>query len=266
MVSFCQIPEVGQPRTAVQPLHELARQCQGWETAVAGGFCCGGRAYETPRFRFVGPSAGSEPVRLGFFAGVHGDEPAGCAALAQFAAALVADPARAAGYEFWLDPVVNPTGYEYGARCNRSGKDLNREFWIGSAEPEVCIFERELRTRRFHGVLTLHADDTCEGLYGYSHGRTLDQALLQPALRAAERLLPLDSRAVIDGFVARDGTISDCFRGVLSAPADQNPRPFDVILETPAHAPFALQVAAAVAALDTIIAGYRGFIAYAQDL
>ena len=79
-------------------------------------------------------------------------------------------------------------------------------------------------------------------------------------------MLPRDSRAVIDGFAARNGVISDCFQGVLSAPADQEPRPFDVIFETPAHAPFALQVAAAVAALDTIIAEYRGFIAYAQDL
>lgn len=128
------------------------------------------------------------------------------------------------------------------------------------------LFEQELRARRFHGLMTLHADDTCEGLYGYSHGRTLDETLLHHALRAAERVLPRDRRAVIDGFTAREGVICDCFHGILSAPADQEPRPFDVIFETPAHAPFALQVTAAVAALDTIVAEYRGFIAYAQDL
>lgn len=250
----------------LRPLHALAQQGQGWESAILGTFRCAGRVYELPRFRFVGPSTGLERVRLGLFAGVHGDEPAGCAALVQFATALAAEPQRAAGYDFWIYPVVNPTGYEDGTRFNRAGKDLNREFWRASGEPEVRILEQELRTRRFHGLMTLHADDTCEGLYGYSHGRTLDETLLHHALRAAERVLPRDRRAIIDGFAAREGVICDCFHGILSAPGDQEPRPFDVIFETPAHASFALQVTAAVAALDTIVAEYRGFIAYAQDL
>ncbi len=250
----------------VGPLVELAGQGSGWTHGSVGEFTHAGRTHRIPRFRFAGPTTGSEPVRLGLFAGVHGDEPAGCAALVEFAAAIAADPIRAAGYELWIYPVVNPTGYEAGTRENGHGRDLNREFWRGSALPEVQLLETELRARRFHGLLTLHADDTCEGLYGYSHGRTLDEALLQPALRAGERVIPRDRRPVIDGFAARDGVICECFQGVLSAPAEQQPRPFDVIFETPALAPFALQVAAAVAALDTIVAEYRGFIAYAQDL
>lgn len=248
------------------PLELFAAEASGWGTASLGGFVQGGRDYQIPRFRFAGPSSGSEPVRLAFFAGIHGDEPAGCAALVDFAAAIAAEPERARGYEFWLYPVVNPTGYEDGTRHNRSGLDLNREFWRGSVEPEVQLFERELRERRFHGLIALHADDTCEGVYGYSHGRTLDETLLQHALRAAEQVLPRDGRTVIDGFPAREGVICDCFQGILSAPAGQDPRPFDVIFETPAHAPFALQVAASVAAIETIVAEYRGYIAYAQDL
>lgn len=217
-------------------------------------------------FRFAGPDVGHEPIRLGFFAGVHGDEPAGCEALVRFVSALAADPDRAAGYELWIYPVVNPTGYTDGTRENRAGKDLNREFWRGSAEPEVRIVEDELRTRRFHGLVTLHTDDTCEGHYGYSHGRTMEEALLQPALSAADRVFPRDRRAVIDGFAARDGVICDCFRGVLAPPPGQQPRPFNLIFETPEHAPFALQVTAAVAALDAIVAEYRGFISYSQNL
>lgn len=225
-----------------------------------------GRRWSIPRFRFAGPGSGQEPIRLGFFAGIHGDEPAGCAALVQFLMGLVAEPARALGYELFVYPVVNPTGYEDGTRMNRSGKDLNREFWRNSLEPEVRIVEHELRTYAFAGVITLHADDTSEGHYGYSHGRSKEDALLRPALIAAERVLPRDRRAVIDGFAAREGVISDCFHGILSAPPEQDPRPFDLIFETPAHAPFELQVAAHVAALDAIIATYRGMIAYAQGI
>lgn len=248
------------------PLQRAGSRAPEIQAGVAGRFSLAGRRHDIVRFRFVGPEKGPERIRLGLFAGVHGDEPAGCAALVHFLLALAAQPERAAGYELVAYPVVNPTGYEDGTRCNRAGRDLNREFWHGSAEPEVQIIERELRAERFAGVITLHADDTCEGHYGYSHGRALDDALLRPALLAAERVLPRDRRGTIDGFTAREGVITDCFRGILSPPADQEPRPFNVIFETPAHAPLGLQVAANVAALDAIVSAYRGLIAYAQDI
>lgn len=233
---------------------------------MVGGFACGDRWHEIHRLRFRGPEAGHDPIRLGLFAGVHGDEPAGCTALVEFAAALLREPERAAGYDLFLYPVVNPTGYEQGTRENHAGKDLNREFWRDSTEPEVRLLEAELRLQRFAGLVTLHADDTCEGLYGYAHGRSLEEALLGPALCSAERILPRDPRAVIDGFVAKAGLICDCFQGVLAAPPEQKPHPFDLIFETPARAPFASQVSAAVAALDSILAEYRGFIVHAQGI
>ena len=71
---------------------------------------------------------------------------------------------------------------------------------------------------------------------------------------------------MIDGFPASAGLICDCFAGVLSAPPEQRPKPFDLIFETPAHADFDLQVAATAAALEAILATYPGFISYGQDL
>ncbi|HYP16205.1 MAG TPA: succinylglutamate desuccinylase/aspartoacylase family protein [Opitutus sp.] len=226
----------------------------------------GGERHVLPRIRVRGAYAGHDPITLALFAGLHGDEPAGCTALVEFANALAREPSRAAGYEVFVYPLVNPAGYARGTRANHRGKDLNREFWRGSSEVEVPTIERELRSREFAGIITLHADDTCEGVYGYAHGRTLNEALMVPALAAARRFLPIDARAVIDGFPARAGLICDCFAGVLSAPPEQRPKPFDLIFETPAMAPFDLQVSATVAALEAIIATYPGFIAYAQDL
>jgi len=266
MATVFQTPVSCPAHASLGSLSELTGLGRRLEVAVAGKFSAGGRDHEIPRLHFAGDYAGHDPIRLGLFAGVHGDEPAGCAALVKFAAALAAEPERAAGYELFIYPIVNPAGYENGTRENHAGKDLNREFWRDSAEPEVRAIEAELRARRFAGIITLHADDTSEGVYGYAHGRTLNEALLKPALRAASRLLPLDERAVIDGFAAREGLICDCFEGVLAAPPEQQPQPFDLIFETPARAPLDLQVAAMVAALDAIIAVYPGFIAYAQDL
>lgn len=231
-----------------------------------GRFAAGGQACELVRYRLDGPTTGHEPIRLGLFGGVHGDEPAGPLALLQFLERLAADPSKATGYEIFAYPWVNPTGVEAGTRENWAGKDLNREFWRESDQPEVKAIETELRLRRFQGLITLHADDTCEGHYGYAHGQVLDDALLRPALVAAERVFPRDPRSRIDGFTAREGIIHDCFQGVLAGPPEQRPRPFNLIFETPARAPLAEQVAANVAALDAILGSYRGYLAYGQDL
>jgi protein MpaA len=255
-------------RALVEPLREIAASAEAAVCALSaiGRFTSDGREFVIPCVRIAGPDAGHDPIRLGLFAGIHGDEPAGCSALVELATALAGEPARAAGYELFIYPLINPTGYERGTRVNHLGVDLNRAFWRGSSDAEVQAIENELRQHAFHGIITLHADDTCEGVYGYAHGRTLNEAMLGPALAAAKRFLPVDERAVIDGFPARAGLICDCFPGVLSAPPNQHPKPFDIIFETPARAPFDLQVSAMVAALKAILATYPGFISYAQDL
>ncbi len=115
-------------------------------------------------------------------------------------------------------------------------------------------------------MITLHADDTSDGVYGYAHGRVINEALLRPALTAAADILPLNEAAVIDGFEASGGLICRCFEGVLSAPPEQRPQPFDVIFETPALAPLRQQTEASLAALESILSEYRRFLAYGQHL
>lgn len=236
------------------------------QSASAGHFLHDGNRYEIERIRFVGPAASHDPIRIGIFAGIHGDEPAGVTALRSFLGSLVENPLRATGYELFAYPVLNPVGLERQTRGNRSGLDLNREFWRGSREPEIAIIESELRRHRLDGLIALHADDSCEGTYGYSHGNELEDSLLRPALIAAEGVLPRDRRASIDGFHAHEGVICDCFQGILAPPPEQRPRPFNLIFETPAKAPLDLQAAAHVAALDAILATYRGYVSYAKDL
>ena len=62
------------------------------------------------------------------------------------------------------------------------------------------------------------------------------------------------------------GVISDCYEGVLSAPPKIRPRPFELILETPAAPPEYLKQCAFAAALQTILVEYQKFIAYAPNL
>ncbi|HEU5080417.1 MAG TPA: succinylglutamate desuccinylase/aspartoacylase family protein [Opitutaceae bacterium] len=253
-------------RALFGPLFELAEQCPEVIGSMAGTFSYQQNRYGISRFVFVGPETEVRPIRLGLFAGIHGDEPAGCEALVRLLVDLTENPERATGYDLIVYPVCNPTGYEDRTRHNRAGSDLNREFWKSSTHPEVRILENELRTHKFDGLITLHSDDTSEGIYGYAHGRLLNEELLRPALRACEGILPRDPRANIDGFVATESMLCDCFPGVLSAPPEQEPKPFDLIFETPALAPYDHQVDATVVALKSVLSEYRRFIAFGQNL
>jgi hypothetical protein len=247
------------------PLDKIAMTSPNLVANYEAQFEINGDRYELPRYLFVGPNGGDTPIRVGIFAGIHGDEPEGVHAIVQFIKLLEAKPDLAAGYYLSLYPVCNPTGFEDATRFSRAGKDLNREFWKNSAEPEVRLLQAELISRSFQGIISLHTDDTSDGFYGIVRGATLTKHLIEPALRSAEKLLPRDIRSVIDGFAARNGIIRDTFDGILSAPPKERPRPFEIILETPASPPEYLKAAAFVAALQTILDEYRKFIAYALN-
>jgi protein MpaA len=248
------------------PLAEIARRSSSLVACEPGRFAWAGQNHELPRYMFLGPKGGDEPLRIGLFAGLHGDEPAAAFALLRFVRLLEEDPEIARGYCLFLYPVTNPTGFVDNTRHNRNGKDLNREFWRHSTEPEVQWLESELQAHTFHGLISLHTDDSSDGIYGYAHGALLTQHLLRPALAAAARLLPRNQDDLIDGFPARDSIIRDSYEGVLRAPPGLKPRPFEVILETPHRAPHYLQEAALAVALCTLLDEYRKFIAHAQNL
>ena len=143
---------------------------------------------------------------------------------------------------------------------------MNREFWNNSKEPEVQLLQREIYHHAFHGMVSLHSDDTAEGVYGFVRGATLTQHLLKPALDAAELILPRNPNDIIDGFTAHHGIIREGYQGVLSAPPGVRPRPFEIILETPQAVPQYQQERALVAALQTILAEYQRLMAYAPNL
>jgi protein MpaA len=182
------------------------------------------------RYVFEGPHGGGDPIRIGFFAGIHGDEQAGSYAILELARTLVRNPYLAEGYHLYFYPICNPGGFDARSRYSPSGKDLNREFWKRSAEPEVQVLEREILEHAFHGLVSFHCDQ------------------------------------VIDGFPAENGIISKCYDGILTSPPKLENTPFEIILETPHHAPEPKQIEAFVRASLAILAEYRKFIAFAADL
>lgn len=231
-----------------------------------GFWDCGDARLWLPRFVFQRTRMVKNRFRLGIFAGIHGDEPAGILGLMDFVRELDDHPALGREFLIHLYPLCNPTGFLAGTRESSSGKDLNREFWRNSGEPEVQFFEAEIQKRQFDGIISLHSDDTCGGFYGFARDRLISEQMLAPALAAAGRVLPCEAGSVIDGFHAVNGIIHSAYDGILGAHPAQQPQPFEVILESPQNAPLPLQRAAFVGALRAILQSYRSFMAYGGDL
>jgi len=264
--SVAKQPAVRDIANLLAPLDALAASSPSFFRQTGASFEIDGELYELPRYLFLGPKGGDAPIRIAIFAGIHGDEPEGVHAAIQFLKLLDARPDFAAGYAISVYPICNPTGFEDNTRHSRRGKDLNREFWKNSNEPEVHLLQADLISRSFQGIISLHTDDTAAGVYGIVRGATLTKHLIEPALQAAEEFLPRDLRPIIDGFKAREGVVSDCYEGVLSAPPKARPRPFEIILETPKLPPSFPKEAALVRALASILSEYRKFISYAQNI
>lgn len=268
------VPKTGAGKTSTRrslsellaQLDELAARSFSLLKVPGAKFGVGNEPYELARYHFIGPQGGDAPIRVGIFAGIHGDEPEGSYALVEFAKILEQKPFLATGYFLSLYPVCNPTGFEDDTRHSRSGKDLNREFWLGSKESEVQLLQRELTAHAFHGIISLHADRNADGFYGVVRGATLAKHLVVPALAAAEAFLPPTRQAALAGFQAHDAVIKEWFKGALSAPPGSRPRPFEIALATPRTPPVYLRQMALVAALQSVLRGYRAFIAHAPNL
>jgi protein MpaA len=247
-------------------LDQIAENSSRIISRSLGQFESAGRSYSLPRYVYLGPKSGGDVIRIGIFATIHGDEPEGALALTRFVTELEKNPAIAQSYALYIYPVCNPTGFEDGTRHSRSGKDLNREFWRQTSQPEVRFLESEITLHALNGIVTLHTDDTSNGLYGFVSGAVLSEHLLEPALLAAEQYLPRNNNHVIDGFDAQRGIITEGYRGMLQSIPGLNSPPFEITFETPQKAPLHLQVEAFNVALQTILVEYRYLMAIAQNI
>ena len=248
------------------PIEELSAKSDRLFSAHLGYTDSRGEPGSLPRFLFAAPGQLRSFLRVGIFAGVHGDEFSGAQAAVELLRRLHEDPSPAVGYELFVYPVCNPWGYTRHARWLRSGADMNREFWRGSDEIEVLLLEGQLMRLAFDGVVSLHSDDTSEGLYGFVKGHQLTRYVLEPSLEAAAAHLPRNLDRSIDNFQANNGVIEQGYRGVLGAPPTQKPRPFEIVFETPHQAPANLQIEAHIAATFTMLENFRSMIAQAQNI
>ncbi|HEX3721112.1 MAG TPA: hypothetical protein VH595_24440 [Verrucomicrobiae bacterium] len=236
------------------PLDQLAANSTNLIANHKANFEVDGQTYCLPRYLFIGPRGGDEPIRVGIFATLNGNEPEGAHALTRFLRVLEANAEAATGYCLFIYPVCNPIGFEEGTSEAGRGREVTADFWDESDQPEAKLLRAEILFHSLNGGIVLRASSGIGGFHGIARGAIMTRHLVEPALEAAEQFLPLHN-----GVERQEGSL-------LSAPPGVRPRPFEIVLQSPKDAPTFLGECAFVTALHAILVEYRKFIAYARNI
>ena len=249
---------------ALAPFLELADNSDSIISGSVGDFVAHDGVHQIPHIIFMGPKGGGETMRIDLFAAIHGDEPEGTEVLAALLTELEYIPGEARGFHLYTYPVCNPSGFVAGTRCNAAGQDLATHFWRGSDQPEVYYLEREIGVHAFQGVLSLHSHDEprLRFSFGGPHDSALRAALAPAAIQAAQKHLPIAPPEA--GVYGREFYSANA--GFLTRTDEIKPKPFEINLWIPRHAPKSQQIAGVSSALKAILDAYRAFIATHQNI
>ena len=142
---------------------------------------------------FTKHTPGPRP-RIYISSGIHGDEPAPPIALLSLIHAGFFDD-RA---NWFLCPVINPTGLQIGTREDHQERDLNRDF-LDRKTPEIHALTRWLnRQPCFDLCICLHEDWESQGYYLYEVDRRDRPAYAAEILASVKTALPIESATTID--------------------------------------------------------------------
>ena len=253
-------------RDLVMPIDDLAARSVSLVRRPLPEFSVEGAAYHLPRYLFVGPKGGAEPIRVGLFAGTNGTELEGTLALREFVERLELTPAIARDYCLFLYPLLNPTGYELGRRETSSGTHIPSQIWKNSNSPEVQQLQSELWMHGFDGIVSFNTASESSELSIAVGGVIFARHLLGNALQNAQDVLPqwVDaSPAALPRFSGRELRESN---DLIRAAPGLKPRPFEIVITIPLKAPTYLQKAAVSLILQTVLSEYRHFISYGANI
>jgi protein MpaA len=142
--------------------------------------------------------------RVYLSAGIHGDEPAPPWALLQLLESGFFD----ARCNWFVCPLLNPTGFSHRTRENHAKVDLNRDYKsprTSEAQAHVAWLQRQ---PNFDLIICLHEDWESRGFYLYELNPDNRPTLANAMIAAARLFCPIESAAVIDGRpVAEPGII-----------------------------------------------------------
>ena len=145
-----------------------------------------------------------QPVaRVGLFAGTHGNEPAGVAALLEFAEQHLWNSYPRLAFSVF--PCLNPTGFDLGTRENSAGIDMNRQFSRDDV-PEVRAVRAAIEEDMFDITIDAHEDPDELGYYMYAHFE--DQSWMASIVDAVATVGPINVKPIVDDNPVVNGVVT----------------------------------------------------------
>lgn len=198
--------------------------------------------------------------------GVHGDEPAGTAALLRFITGLGDATRRYPEIAFDVVPLVNPWGWAHDKRRNGQGLDINRNFGSFTAQ-EAAIMRDAIKGKVYDLIVDLHEDDSAAGFYLYQIANADDALSRRVIARQRSAGHPIEQNVRMIIFKTRDGVIRIPRWGLPLARIARQlsmtnyfrlmKQPKVYLLETPSRRPLAERVAMHQAALEVLLEDLR---------
>jgi len=210
------------------------------------------RLPEIPRYIFVGDQPGESEIRLGIFAGLHGEDKVGAKAIVEFIDDLVAMPSLGSAFRIYAYPKV-PHSYTPGTARKRTDRSVANETGRKVKLPEALI-EREMFVVQFHGLVVIDTSDEPEGLQAAVYGANLHEALVSPILSSLRPLFPTAE------LPALDSSSSFTTDTVLKQ------RPFELALRIPRSGWHGLYSIGLRIALHSAVEQYRSYLAQANNI
>ncbi|HEX7863241.1 MAG TPA: hypothetical protein VF773_23130 [Verrucomicrobiae bacterium] len=229
-------------------------------------FEAGGNEFYISRYLFVGPRGGAEPIRVGLFTGLHGDEPEGTAALVEFALALEKSPELARNYFLFLYPMLNPSGFAALTRLTADGVNIANELWRNSTSVEVQQIQSEVWMHAFDGIVSLRTDASAEELRIEVGGPIFARHLFGNGLAHAQDILPQAIHSGPEALPRLKSALLEKPNELIRAAPGVKPRPFEIVLTIPGRAAGLQQRAAVALLIQRALTDYRDFISYGANL
>jgi len=194
-------------------------------------------------------------LRVYVSAGIHGDEPAGPAAVRQ----LFRENRWPDDVDVWLCPCLNPAGFALNRRENAEGLDLNRQYLhLQAAETRAHVVWLE-KQPRFDVAACLHEDWESLGFYLYELHLDQSPSRAEEVIRRVEAVCPIDRSDIIEDRPAVGGIVRPNAdpRARLQWPEAfwliQNKTQHTYTMEAPSDFPLETRIASLVMAVRVIL-------------
>ena len=251
------------------PLATLERACETSVNLVRKPlpkFQSGESEFQIARYLFVGPKGGSEPIRVGLFAGLHGDQPEGTHALTECALMLDQNPFLARNYFLFFYPLLNPSGFAHKTHHTATGTNIANELWKNSNSPEVQQIQTELWMHAFDGIISLKTDPLAAHILVEVGGPVFARHLLGDRLALAQDILPQSVHSGPATLPPLRAALLEKPNEIIRAAPGIRPRPFEIVITIPGLAPSLQQRTAVTLLVQSALAEYRKFIAFGANI